>query len=61
MIIKLSRPEQRYISEEQLISWAKESYFNADTDELATTLGDAVRVLETLGYITVSHGKDEDE
>lgn len=56
-MIKIVYPERRYISEDKLISWAKDCYFNADTDELAETLGDAVRVLEDLGYITV--GKDQ--
>lgn len=58
-MIKIVYPERRYISEDKLISWAKDCYFNADTDELAETLGDAVRVLENLGYITV--GKEDNK
>ena len=51
--VDLIYPERRTVTAEQVIMWAGDAFANEETDELATTLDDAIRVLEDLGHITV--------
>ena len=52
-MIHLLYPEKRKVSEETLMIWAKDAFANNETEEIAETVEDAIRILEDIGHITV--------
>lgn len=52
-MIHLIYPEKCKVSEEQLITWARDAYADGETEEEALNVEDAIHILEDLGHITV--------
>ena len=53
---ELLYPEKKLVTREWLILKAADCFENGETNELAQTTNDAIRILEDLGHITVKRG-----
>ena len=54
--VQLIYPEKRKVSHEQIMLWAVDAFENNETPKLASTVAEAIEILEDLGHITV--GRD---